>query len=214
MKKELIVGNKIFGSLASVILLASLNIASVAFAKTPEYQSGTKNTKRPATPTYSYDSAPAYAHRGDTPWNFSAMLGLYNPGVGFGGLAAYHITDSFLPRTSQSFYVESGLGFVSVSDTVAGSSVSYMLVEIPIQARWDFHLAGGKFDVGPRAGFNYLTGASVTVNGTSYTIARSSALYFQIGASGIYYFSDRFGVRAQIAFGGYTTLSVGLNFSL
>lgn len=173
-----------------------------------------RNRRKTHSYSESYESHSRYDRHGTTPWDFSGMLGLYNPGVGFGVLAAYRVTDSILPHVDQSLSVESGLNFISVSDNLAGSSISYSLIEIPIQARWDFYMAQGKLLVGPRAGFDFLTGTSVTVNGVSYSIARSGGLYFQIGGSAIYYFSPQFGVRANLSIGGYTTLAIGVNYAL
>src|SRR5437763_1197669 len=56
------------------------------------------------------------------PWDFSGMLGAYNPGIGFEALAAYRIVDSVIENAADNtLSLESGIGYISTSDTIAGS---------------------------------------------------------------------------------------------
>jgi hypothetical protein len=190
----------------SVLALALLLTLS-AQAKTP-----VKGTSTPPKKTY-YETHTRYSSDA-SPWDFSAMLGLYNPGTGFGALAAYRIVDDLLPNATDSLSIESGLNYVNISDTIASTSVSYSVIEIPIQARWDFKILDNKLIVGPRAGLNYLTAQSVSIGGTSYSVSRSGGLYFQLGGFAIYKFNENWGARAGLAIGSYTTLSLGVNFAL
>lgn len=162
--------------------------------------------------TYSYEKYENSTH--NHVWDFSAVIGLYNPGTGFGARAAYRIVDDLIPSANDSLSIESGLSFISVSESVLGVSSSYSVVEIPVHARWDFHVANKKLLVGPVAGFNYLTASSVTVGGQTVTVSRSGGVYIQLGGSGIYYFSDNFGAQAQLLIGSYTTLMLGINYAL
>lgn len=147
-------------------------------------------------------------------WDFSAMIGLYNPGTGFGARAAYRIVDDILPSANDSLSIEGGLTFVSVSESFVSTNVSYSVIEIPIHARWDFHLANNKFIVAPEAGLNYMTAGTVSVGGVPYTAARGGGVFVQLGVSGIYYFTENLGARAQLLIGSYTTLGIGLNYAL
>jgi hypothetical protein len=184
--------------------------AVTAVAKTPVKQTTTKQSA-PAKRDY-YETHTRFSDS-SSPWDFSAMLGLYNPGVGFGGLVAYRLVDELISGNN-SLSVESGLNYVSVSDTLVGSSISYSVIEIPIQARWDFKVLDGKLIAGPRAGFDFLTASSVSINGVSYSISRSGGLYFQLGGFAIYRFTEHLGVRANLSIGSYTTLGIGLNYAL
>ncbi len=191
-----------------IVFLAVFTLASAAQAQTPR-------RKAPAARPAKYEyRTPVASTMPASPWDFSAMLGLYNPGVGFGALAAYRILDQVLHEGDNSLSFESGINFVSVSDSVASSSVSYTLIEIPFQARWDFRLSEGKLIVGPRAGFNYLSGSSVTINNVNYTISRSGGIFFQLGGFGMYRFTENLAARIGIGFGGYTSIMLGLNYAL
>ncbi|MBK9293954.1 MAG: hypothetical protein IPM57_05840 [Oligoflexia bacterium] len=169
-------------------------------------------SKRQTKKTYSYEQYENSVKEHE--WDFTGLIGLYNPGTGFGARAAYRIFDDILPSSNDTLSVESGLTFISVSESVLGVNSSYSYIEIPVHARWDFHVANKKLLVGPVAGFNYLTSATVTINGQPYTISRSGGLFVQLGASGIYYFNENFGARAQLLVGSYTTLIVGVNYAL
>ncbi len=196
----------------ALVILTSLGGLASAQSTTPIHP-----RKKVITATHAQNVVPhsVYDRHGTTPWDFSGMLSLYSPGFAIGGLAAYRLTDNLLPKVDQSLSVESGVNAIFVNDNYGGASVSYSLIEIPVQARWDFYFDQGKFLVGPRAGFNFLAGSSnVTVNGTSYSINRGGGVYFQLGASGMYYFNPQWAVRAIIELGGYTTLALGLNYAL
>jgi hypothetical protein len=185
--------------------LFALLLSSDVFAQAKARQQQPKKT-------YSYER---YQNRtNDHKWDFSGLLGLYNPGTGFGVRAAYRILDDVLPSADDALAVEAGVSFVGVSDTVIGTNVSYSLIEIPIHARWDFFVANQKMIVGPVAGLNYITASSVTIGGASYSISRSGGVFFQLGANGIYYFTDNLGVQAQLLIGSYTTLGIGINYAL
>lgn len=194
----------------TVLLIALLGLSVQAQTKHPPY-GGTK-THRVTNPYVPSDLDTRWAnHNG--PWDFSGMLGLYNPGFGLEGLAAYRIVDNLIPNIDDSLSVESGLGYISVNDSVAGTNVSYSTFEVPIMGRWDFRLNDSRIIVGPRAGFTYLSGGTVTIGGTSYSV-RGGGLYLQIGGFGIFRFNDQWAGRAGIAVGGYTTLTLGVTYFL
>jgi len=64
--------------------------------------------------------------------------------------------------------------------------------------------------VGPNAGFSYVAGQSVTVNGTSYNTG--TGFFFILGADAMYRFADKWAVRADVDFGGYTSFRVGATY--
>ncbi len=180
----------------TVTILCSLFVVTVASAK---------STKSRNSESHSSFSS------GSSPWDFSAIFGMYPPGIGFGGLVAYKVMDSLLQNTKNSLSAEVGLNYVSYSSTLLGSSYSYSVIEIPIKARWDFTFLDGKLVAGPRLGFNYNTAGTYSVNGITYT-GFSSGLAFQIGGFGIYKFSDNFGARVNLDIGSYTTIGLGLTY--
>ncbi|MCC6277017.1 MAG: outer membrane beta-barrel protein [Oligoflexia bacterium] len=191
--------------LSAIILSAQLALAQGA--RSGKYTTGAQTSKTLSEEDRSW--ANEYG-----PWDFTAFVGFYNPGMGIQGLAAYRLLDSVLPNVDDSLSLESGLGFVSASETLGGQSVSYTAIEFPIQARWDFRIPDTAFMVGPRAGINYLTaGGSTTVNGVTYK-SRGSEIYFQAGGHATYRLTEQWWLRTQVMFGSYTSIAVGGSFAL
>jgi hypothetical protein len=184
-----------------------------------EGQSGLAQTRRPApvrkykpyvTPANPVDTRWASAH---SPWDFSGMLGLYSPGFGFGARVAYRVLNSVLENIDDSLSVEAGIGYIGATNTYGGVNSSYSLIEIPMLARWDFRLDNSRFVVGGNAGFSYLGGSSVTVNGTNYSTG-GGTLYFLLGGQGMYRFNDNWAVRANLDVGGYFSIAAGVTYFL
>ncbi|CAM6005659.1 unnamed protein product [Sphagnum balticum] len=169
-----------------------------------------KRYKPYVTPSNPIDTRWASVH---SPWDFTAMLGIYNPGFGFGARAAYRILNSILEDVDDSLSVEAGIGYIGASNTYGGVNSSYSLIEIPVLARWDFRLDNARFVVGPLAGFSFLGGSSVTVNGTNYSTG-GGTLYFEVGGEGMYRFNDNWAIRANLEFGGYFNIAAGATYFL
>lgn len=185
--------------------MKNLLFAALLLSTFTSFNAMASGSKRPAysTPTKTHYSS-SYS-----PWDFSAMLGLYNPGVGFGGLAAYRIVDGLLPSSNENnLAVEAGFNFISFTSSLG--SVAYSVIEIPMHARWDFKVMDGKLIVGPIAGFNYWISSGYTFAGTNYSIG---GLFLQLGGSAIYNFTENFGARAQLAVGGFTALTIGITYT-
>jgi hypothetical protein len=198
--------------LAVVFVMAS----GSAFADKEVLVAQNTNNRRPVkkykpyvTPANPVDTRWASSH---SPWDFSGLLGLYNPGFGVNVRGAYRILDSILEDVDDSLSIEVGVGYVGASNTYGGVSSSYSLIEFPILGRWDFRLNNTKFIVGGNTGFVYFAGSNVTVNGVSYNT--NNGLYFVIGGQAMYELNKNWAVRADVDFGGYTILSVGVTYFL
>jgi hypothetical protein len=196
------------------VLLAFLSLSSISLAETRSKSSAVKKPTR----THVVEESKTYSDGSRTshklgPWDFSGTLGLDNPGVVLEFNAAYRVSDYVVEDLDDSLSIESGLGFITVSDNWGPYSYSYTAVMIPIMARWDIHLRDSKFTLSPRAGFDYLTGGSQTVNGVNVS-TRGGALYFQVGGVGFYDLSDRVALRAGLAVGGFTTINFGVTYFL
>jgi hypothetical protein len=193
--------------LASVLFLGSTSFATgevVAQNKKP-----VRKYRPYVTPANPVDTRWAAAH---SPWDFSGLLGLYNPGIGVQALGAYRVLNSVLEDVDDSLSVEAGIGYVGATNTYGGVSVSYSLFEIPVLARWDFRLSNARFVVGGNAGFVYMAGSNTTVNNVSYNTG--TGLFFLIGGQGMYRFNDNWAVRVNIDVGGYTIFAVGATYFL
>jgi hypothetical protein len=190
-------------------VFAVLSAGPFTFAQTRR-PAAAKKYKPYVTPANPIDTRWASAH---SPWDFSGMLALYSPGFGFGARAAYRILNSVIEDVDDSLSVEAGIGYIGASNTYGGLSQSYSLIEIPILARWDFRLDNARFVVGGNAGFSYLGGSSVTVNGTNYSTG-GGTLYFLLGGQGMYRFNDNWAVRANLDFGGYFSIAAGVTYFL
>jgi hypothetical protein len=147
------------------------------------------------------------------PWDFTGLLGLYNPGFGISARGAYRILDDVIRDVNDTLSIESGLGLVIVSDNVGGSSYSSTVFEFPVMGRWDFHLPDSKFTVGPQLGFTYLSGGSVTINGVNYSV-RGGSVYVEIGGFARYDLNENWGLRFDLAVGGYTVIHFGATYFL
>jgi hypothetical protein len=161
------------------------------------------------TPASPIDTRWANAHG---PWDFSGLLGLYNPGFGIDARIAYRVLNSILEDVDDSLSVEVGVGFVSATNTYGGQSISTSLLEIPILARWDFRINNTNFIVGPNLGIGILTGASTTVNNVTYTTGPGFGIL--IGGQGMYRFTDHWAGRVNVDFGDYTALTLGATYFL
>jgi hypothetical protein len=203
------------GALVSAQALAADTNTHPATKKTTvAQQHRTHRTTHTTTPSYtsSYNSYSSTAPA--SPWDFSGQLLIWNPGVGFHALAAYRVLDNVVPNLDNSLSVESGLGFVSISDSVNGLGVSYSFIEIPIMARWDIRIRDSNFIVGPRAGFEYLAGGgSVTVNGVNVNV-RGNSLYFQFGGFGEYKFNSQWAARVDLMLVNWTAINLGVAYFL
>lgn len=192
----------------------ALVILAVIFGGTQSSNAQQKRTtvrkyKPYVTPASPIDTRWAAAHG---PFDFSGLLGLYNPGFGVDARIAYRILNSILEDIDDSLSIEAGIGFVTASNTYGGSSVSYSLLEIPIVARWDFRINNTNFIVGPNLGVGILTGNNVTVNNVSYTTGPGFGIL--IGGQGMYKFTDHWAGRLNVDFGGYTALTLGATYFL
>lgn len=203
MKKQLL-------SAVTVLLVSSLGLA--AGSKVAAGNKPAARTQQVKPVTYSAPKPTMHHTDSRSPWDFSLMLGLYNPGTGFGALGAYRIVDGLLPGNTQNDLVlESGFNYVSFSNSILGISYGYSQIEIPIVARWDFILMDGKMIIGPRAGFSFFTASTY---GTGFTaVSVGGGLGVNVGGYGIYYFSDNFGIRVNLNVGSYTTLGIGINYT-
>lgn len=159
----------------------------------------------------SYSSNGWASHYG--PWDFSGLLAFNTPGIGFQALAAYRIVDHLVEDLDDTLSIESGIGYLSASDTYFNTTYTYTYFEIPIMARWDIHIRDSKFTLSPRAGFYYLTGGTTTVNGVSVT-TRGGSLYVQLGGAAFFHLSDEWALRADLAVGGFTNISFGATYFL
>ena len=156
------------------------------------------------------DSQWAQSH---SPWDFSGLLGLFNPGFGFEALGAYRVADNVLTNIDDSLSIEAGLGFFAASSNVIGGSYSYSEVEIPIMARWDFRIPNSKFIAGPELGFTYFTAGTVTVNNVQYAQS-GGGLYLQLGGFGMWQFNDKFAIRGELKIINYTVIAFGVTYFL
>jgi len=192
--------------LALVILTIIIGITDITHAQSPRRP--VRKYRPYVTPSNPIDTRWANDH---SRWDFSGLLGLYNPGFGADARVAYRVLNSVLEDVDDSLSAEVGIGFVGQTNTYGGQSVSTSLVEIPLLARWDFRINNTNFIVGPNVGFGILAGNSVTVNNVSYS---TGGFYFLIGGQGIYKFNEHWGARANVDFGGYTNFSIGATYFL
>lgn len=196
-----------FISRALIVFAVIVGSAQLSHAQT---RRPVKKYRPYVTPSNPVDTRWALAH---SPWDFSGLAGLTsNPGgFGLNGRVAYRVMNSILEDVDDSLSAEVGIGFVAVTNTFNGQSVSYSLLEIPILARWDFRINDTKFIVGPNLGVGILAGSAVTVNNVSYSVG---GVNFLIGGQGIYRISEKIGIRANVDFGGYTSFALGGTFFL
>jgi hypothetical protein len=188
-------------------VLPALFMGQASFAQTR--RAPVRKYKPYVTPANPVDTRWAAAH---SPWDFSGLLGLYNPGFGFGARAAYRILNSVIEDVDDSMSIEAGFGYIAATNTFGGISFSYSLIELPILARWDFRFVNSRLVVGGNAGFGILVGSSVTNNGVSYSTG--AGLNFLLGGQGMYRFNDNWAVRATFDFGGYTSILAGVTYFL
>jgi hypothetical protein len=147
------------------------------------------------------------------PWDFTGVLGLFNPGVGFQALGAYRINDNLIKNVDESLSFETGIGYLVANDSYAGASVVYSEIEIPFMARWDFRIPKTKVIAGPRMGFTYLSAGTITSQAVQVTM-RGGALYYQMGGFGMYQINDQWAARVQLMFVNYTDLTFGVTYFL
>ncbi len=169
----------------------------------------------PPPPEVSRDVGPAdIDHRWSdlkSPWDFSAQIGIFNPGVGFGVLGAKRVQNSILPRIDDSLSIEAGLSYLSISDTLDGISVSYTAYELSGFGRWDFRFQ--RFIFAARGGLTFLSGGRVTAQGRDLA-TRGGRLYIELGPSFFYELTNQLYLRANLLLGGYSQLTVGVTYFL
>jgi hypothetical protein len=170
-----------------------------------------KTYKPYVTPPADIDTRWASSH---SPWDFSGVIGIYNPGFGLGGRVAYRIVDNIVSDVDDSLSLEFGLGWVGASNTYGGTSVSYSLIELPAMGRWDFRLRNTNFIVGPQLGLSYLAGSSVTGGNNQTYSTPGGSIYLELGGFGIYRFSEKWGARADLKVGGYFSFTFGATYFL
>jgi hypothetical protein len=193
------------------ITLATLIITLGSFSQNASARATYQSPKKYVAPAPTgIDTQWADSHG---PWDFSGLLGLYNPGFGFEALAAYRVADNLINDLDESLSVETGIGYSYANDTYFGTGISYSQIEVPFMARWDFRIPNSRFIAGPRGGFNYFTAGTATVNNVQIT-QRGGALYLQLGGFGMYNFNDKWAARVQLMFINYTVITFGATYFL
>lgn len=169
-------------------LLIFTTVASEAQTRRRKpYQSPSYSTPK-SSPSYESNYSSSYASS-PSRLDFSGTVGFHFSGFGVLGLAAYRVLDDVLFQYDNSVSIESGVGAI-FWDTTS--------VEIPIMGRWGFKIPNSDFTAGPRIGGAYLSGPG--------------GFFGQVGGFGMYKYNSDISIRADLGFGGYTSLMVGATY--